>query len=208
MKELALHLLDIAENSVAAQASSVQIGVFESLPADRLELRVQDNGRGMDTETAARAVDPFHTSRTTRKVGLGLPLLKAAAQACCGDLWLESQPGRGTFVRVEFQRSHIDRMPLGDLSGTFLALLVGHPEVDWQFTYCVRLEEPAGEATFTFDDRPVKEALGELPLTEPVVLSYLRSSLSEGIAEIHARLTDAAPTPIVMRSSQRSAAVR
>jgi hypothetical protein len=184
MKELALHLLDIVENSVAAGAHSVQVSVVEDLPNDRLGLRVQDDGKGMDVETAARAVDPFHTSRTTRKVGLGLPLLKAAAQACNGDLQLDTAPGAGALVQVDFQRSHIDRMPLGDLPGTFLAMLVAHPDVSWRFTYAACLEPGAPLQVFDFDDRPVKEALDGVPLTEPAVLAYLRSALTEGIAEI------------------------
>jgi hypothetical protein len=139
----------------------------------------------MDSETAARAVDPFHTSRTTRKVGLGLPLLKAAAQACNGDLQLESTPSVGTRVQVDFQRSHIDRMPLGDLPATFLAMLVAHPEVNWRFTYSACLEPGAPAQEFIFDDAPVKETLEDIPLTEPAVLAYLRSALTEGIAEIN-----------------------
>lgn len=184
MKELALHLLDIAENSVSAQARSIEITVTESLPEDRLELSVQDDGRGMDAETAARAVDPFHTSRTTRKVGLGLPLLKAAAQACNGDLTIQSQPGVGTRVCVDFQNSHIDRMPLGDLAGTFLSLLVAHPEVNWKFKVMARASAAAPAEIFAFDDQPVKEMLGDLPLAEPAILAYLRDLLEEGIAEV------------------------
>lgn len=186
MKELALHLLDIAENSVAAQAGSIEISVSENLPADRLELRVQDNGRGMDAETAARAVDPFHTSRTTRKVGLGLPLLKAAAQICNGDLNLDSKLGEGTCMRVDFQRSHIDRMPLGDLATTYVSLLVAHPEIHWKFDYSLRFADDTPAETFAFDDRPVKELLGDLPLTEPSVLAYLRDLFEEGIAQVTA----------------------
>jgi hypothetical protein len=184
MKELALHILDIAENSVSAQAKSIVISVDENLPEDRLELSVLDDGRGMDAETAARAVDPFHTSRTTRKVGLGLPLLKAAAQACQGDLTLDSMLGEGTCVRVDFQRSNIDRMPLGDLASTFLGLLVAHPEVTWKFEYTVQAAKDEPAEVFTFDDRPVKEMLGDLPLTEPSILAYLRNLFEEGISAV------------------------
>jgi anti-sigma regulatory factor (Ser/Thr protein kinase) len=186
MKELALHILDIAENSVAAQAQSIEISVAENLAADRLELRVEDDGKGMDADTAARAVDPFHTSRTTRKVGLGLPLLKAAAQACEGDLALVSRLGEGTCVLVDFQRSHIDRVPLGDLPGTFLGLLVGHPEIHWKFVYTVKPATEFPLEAFEFDDGPVKEMLGDLPLTEPSILAYLRNQLEEGIAGVAA----------------------
>ncbi len=127
MRELALHLLDIAENSVAADAGKIQIEVSEDTLADRLKMSVEDDGRGMDEALVARVVDPFVTSRTTRKVGLGIPLLKAAAEACKGGLTIQSALGKGTRIEVEFQRSHIDRMPLGDLGATFLTLVVGYP---------------------------------------------------------------------------------
>ena len=98
MRELSLHLLDIAENSVAAGASNITIRVREDLINDRMILSVQDDGKGMDAETAARIVDPFVTSRTTRKVGLGLPLLKEAAELCNGYLRIDSTLGKGTLV--------------------------------------------------------------------------------------------------------------
>lgn len=178
MRELALHLMDIAENSVTAGARTVEIAVEESVADDRLRLTVSDDGPGMDEETARRVLDPFVTSRTTRRVGLGLPLLKAAAEACNGSLTLTSAPGQGTRVEAEFQRSHIDRMPLGDLPGTFLALVIGWPQVHWVFRY--RWDD--GE--FVFDDEPIKEALGDVPLTEPAVLSFLREQLADGIAQV------------------------
>ncbi len=180
MRELALHLLDIAENSVAAEAGTVWITVEEDHAADRLRITVEDNGRGMDAEMVARVTDPFVTSRTTRKVGLGIPLLKAAAEACNGFLTLTSTPGKGTQVVVEFQHSHIDRMPLGNLAATILTLVVGSPQVHWVFRYRVDGQE------YEFDDAPVKAALGDVPLSEPAVLGYLRDALESGIAEARA----------------------
>jgi signal transduction histidine kinase len=135
VREIALHLLDIAENSVAAQAKTVFIAVCEDLPADRLSASVKDNGKGMDAETLASVVDPFVTSRTTRKVGLGIPLLKAAAEACDGQLQIASQLGKGTTLEVEFRRSHIDRMPLGDLGSTILTLVVAYLQIHWLYFY-------------------------------------------------------------------------
>ncbi|RPI30832.1 MAG: ATP-binding protein, partial [Chloroflexota bacterium] len=111
MREIALHLLDIAENSVAAGAKNIAISVCEDLTSDRLRASVSDDGKGMDADLVARVTDPFVTSRTTRKVGLGIPLFKAAAEACNGCLDIVSQPGKGTCIEVEFQHSHIDRMP-------------------------------------------------------------------------------------------------
>lgn len=179
MRELALHLMDIAENSVAAQAKTVHLDVEEETSADRLWMCVRDDGRGMDAEMVRRVVDPFVTSRTTRKVGLGIPLLKAAAEACNGFLEIQSQPGVGTELQVQFQRSHIDRMPLGDIAATMIALLVAHPEIHWIFRYKV------DGAEFLFDDAPVKEVLGDMPLTEPDILAYLRETIESGVREVH-----------------------
>lgn len=178
MRELALHLMDIAENSVAARATRVAIEVVEDLDHDRLQMCVEDNGCGMDAEMVKKVIDPFVTSRTTRKVGLGIPLLKEAAEACNGHLIIDSAPGKGTRVEVEFQHSHIDRMPLGNLPDTFLALVIGHPDVRWVFAYCYE------DKVFDFDTQPIRETLDGIPLTEPEILAYLRSSLEEGIGSV------------------------
>lgn len=181
MREISLHLLDIAENSVSAGASTVEIAVEEDLAHDRLRASIRDDGCGMEDDLLAQVSDPFVTTRTTRKVGLGIPLLQEAAEACNGSLRITSKPGQGTCVQVEFQHSHIDRMPLGDLGGTWLALTVGFPQTHWVFRY--RLNG----AEFVFDDEPVKRALEGIPLTEPDVLTFIRVSLERGIASVQSR---------------------
>lgn len=178
MKELALHLLDIAENSVAAQARNITLSVTADEANDRLRLLVQDDGKGMDAQTAARIVDPFVTSRTTRKVGLGLPLLKLAAESCNGGLEIQSQIGKGTRVSVEFQLNHIDRMPVGDFASTCLNLLVGYPDIHWVFSY------NSDAYQYQFDDQPVKKELEGIPLSDPLVLNYLRENLEDGFASL------------------------
>ena len=178
MRELALHLLDIAENSVAANARNITLTVNEDLEHDRLRMSVEDDGKGMDEEMVAQVVDPFVTSRTTRKVGLGIPLLKAAAEACNGFLTITSEKGKGTLVVVEFQHSHIDRMPLGDVAGTVLSLVIAFPAVHWKLIYRVN------DQKFEFDDLPIKETLDGVSLTEPQILAYIRQSLQDGIYEI------------------------
>jgi hypothetical protein len=187
MREIALHLLDLAENSVSAGARTVEITVCEDLRADRLSASIQDDGRGMDPETLQKVTDPFYTSRTTRKVGLGIPLLKAAAEESNGALDITSQLGIGTRLNVNFQHSHIDRMPLGNLGSTFLALLVAHPDTHWIFRYTAR--GSVVEDSFEFDDRPIKETLDGLPLTQPEVLKYLRQTLEDGLSETRKALT-------------------
>lgn len=178
MREIALHLLDIAENSVAAGSRAVEMVVEEDVARDRLRLVVQDDGRGMDEALLARVTDPFVTSRTTRKVGLGLPLLKAAAEACQGFLHLTSAPGQGTRLEVEFQRSHIDRMPLGDLTATWLSLAVTFPKIHWIFRY------KTDGAEFSYDDEPIKKELEGIPFTEPSILAFLRELLEEGVSSV------------------------
>jgi hypothetical protein len=179
LRELSLHLLDIAENSIAAEASCIRIEVAEDTRTDLLQMSVEDNGRGMNPEMVAIVTDPFTTSRTTRKVGLGIPLLKAAAEACNGFLKIESEPGKGTRLVVQFQRSHIDRMPLGDLVTTMLNLITTNPQVHWIFLYIYNGKE------FMFDDAPIKNELVDVPLTEPEVLKVLNEMINSGIREIN-----------------------
>ena len=181
MREIALHLLDLAENSVSAGAKTIVITVCEDLPADKLTASIQDNGRGMDPETIRKVTDPFYTSRTTRKVGLGIPLFKGAAEESNGSMTITSTLGQGTLIEATFQHSHIDRMPLGNLPETFLELTVGHPETHWIFRYMAH--GLSKQDTFEFDDQPVKDMLTGVPLTHPDVLAYLRHHLEDGIQE-------------------------
>jgi len=178
LRELTLHLLDIAANSVSALSQNIHIEVVEDTINDRLFMSVKDDGKGMDAEMVKKVIDPFVTSRTTRKVGLGIPLLKAAAESCNGWFKIESEPGKGTLVEVEFQRSHIDRMPLGDLPSTILTMIIATPEVHWTFRYRVNQEE------FFFDDEPLKQELEGVPLSDPMVISFLRDYITEGIQSI------------------------
>jgi Histidine kinase-, DNA gyrase B-, and HSP90-like ATPase len=180
MREIALHLLDIAENSVAAESKNISIHVHEDLLHDRLSVSVIDDGRGMDAETSQQVQDPFYTTRTTRNVGLGIPLLKLAAEMAEGSFSLQSEPGKGAWVEAEFRHSHIDRMPLGDLSSTFLTLLISHPQIDWTFLY--RVTEKDGQSCdFLFESAELKSELGDISLTEPEVLTFVRGMIEEGI---------------------------
>ncbi len=154
---------------------------------ERLRLAVHDDGHGMDPDRLRCVSDPFAPRRATRKVGLGIPLLKAAAEACDGHLRIESAAGSGTRVQVEFRRSHIDRMPLGDLAATALTLLVGCPGVHWVFEY------RAAGAEFAFDDAAIKQELGDLPLTEPGILAFVREMLEQGMAGVRAAADAAVP---------------
>jgi len=178
LKELSLHILDIAENSVNAGASKIEISVNENLNNDELIIKIADNGKGMSAEKMKNLADPFITSRTTRKVGLGIPFLKAASEACEGGLEIKSEIGVGTQVEVHFRHSHIDRMPLGDLKSTWLNLLVGYPNVHWVLDYAVNIN------TYRLDDQPIKEILIGIPLSDPQVIGYLKNEIANGFDSV------------------------
>ena len=178
MKELSLHILDIAENSVNAGATKIGISVVENLNKDELIINIKDNGKGMDPEKLKNIADPFITSRTTRKVGLGIPFLKAVAEACEGGLEIASERGVGTELQVRFKHSHIDRMPLGDLKSTWLNLLIGYPKVHWVLVYTIN------DKTYTLDDQPSKEVLNGIPLSDPQVIRYLKDEIANGFESV------------------------
>lgn len=180
MKELSLHILDIVQNSISAGANLIKITVNEETKEnDILEIIIEDNGCGMDADEVEKALDPFYTSRTTRKVGLGLPLFRQAAQLCGGDLWIVSKKGEGTTVRVSFKHSHIDRAPLGDMVSTLLALITLNPEID--FIY----EHYKDRQSFTLDTREIKEVLNEVPVTNPIVVNFLKQMLQENFQNLN-----------------------
>lgn len=137
MYDLSLHLLDIVENSIAANASQIEIDVFENKRKNKLVLIVKDNGSGMDEEIKKRALDPFFTTKN-KKTGLGLPLLAQAAEQSGGRLKIESKAKRGTVIRAEFQLDHIDRKPLGDMSVTVRVLRAAHPGIGFRYRHRVR----------------------------------------------------------------------
>jgi signal transduction histidine kinase len=135
MEDLSLHILDIVENSISASAREVRILITEETADDRLFLEIIDDGKGMDEDTRKKVLDPFFTTRTTRKVGLGLPLLAQAAREGGGNCEIDSAPDLGTRIKAVFQLSHPDRKPLGDIQGTLGTILAGWPEVALVFEY-------------------------------------------------------------------------
>ena len=178
MRELTLHILDIAANSVSAGAEKIIISIEENTNKDTLSIKVVDNGKGMNADMVKRITDPFVTSRTERKVGLGIPLLKYAAESCNGWFKISSELGKGTQVAVQFQLSHIDRMPLGDIADTFLTLVLGTLNVNWIFSV------KHDDKEFYFDDSELKRELEGIELTEPEVIRFIRSIFEEGIEEL------------------------
>ena len=135
--ELSLHILDMAMNSLAAGARTVQITVTENARTDLLTIRIRDDGRGMDEETLQRVLAKLTTTKRSRKkpIGLGLALLRQTAEMCDGEFHVRSTPGAGTTVTASMRLSHVDRPPLGDLNATILALCAANPAVDVQLHY-------------------------------------------------------------------------
>jgi len=180
MRELSLHILDIVENGTTAGAGCITIAIDESGPADRLTIRVCDDGPGMPAQKALNLEDPFMTTRTTRRVGLGLSLLAAAARRCEGEVAVATAPGRGTEVTATFRHSHIDRAPLGDMAATLEMLIVGNPQVD--FVYSHRVDD----RDFTLDTRELKRELAGVDLGDPMVARELTESVRRSLRELAA----------------------
>jgi len=179
VRELSLHILDVLENSVEAGATRVELSIKEDLKKDVLEIMIRDNGRGMSKEFVQRVLNPFVTTRTTRHVGLGLPLFAAAAQRCNGDLRIESEPGVGTTVTATFQHSHIDRAPLGDIPGTLMAIILSDRPVD------IRYRHKVNRRTFELDTAEVRHELGTVPLSHPSVREWLETTLQGGLQGLY-----------------------
>lgn len=176
MRELSLHILDIAQNSIVAEAEMLRIVIIEAKKEDRLTIKIKDDGRGMDEEMAKRVVDPFYTTRTTRKVGLGIPLFKENALTCEGAFELKSQLGVGTEIIATFKLSHIDRVPIGNLTDTIVAIVLASPKTDLVLTHCV------DEKKFTFNTKDFRRMLGdEVSLDNIEVVRWLKAYVHENI---------------------------
>ena len=176
MRELALNILDIAENSVKAGATLIRISV--KAEGEELRIEISDDGCGMDAEFLKRVTDPFTTTRTTRKVGMGIPLFKMAAEMAGGSFSIRSERGVGTTVTATFLRDHIDRAPLGDLSDTVVTLIGG--ECKSEFVFEVSVDGKG----FVFDTRELKAELDGVPVGEPEVLVFVRDMIKENMIDI------------------------
>lgn len=178
MTEISLNILDVAENSTRACATLVEITVEADTAKDTLSVRIKDNGKGMTPEQVAAVEDPFFTTRTTRKVGLGVPFFKQAALLTGGSFSIESTPGAGTCTSAVFVLSHIDRMPLGDITSTIHTLVTFHTQTDFVYTY--RYDQKS----FTLDTREMKEILGDIPFDVPEISTYIKEYLTENKLEV------------------------
>lgn len=178
MNDLSMHILDIVQNSISAGATMVTLTVDESPAEDLLTIAVGDNGRGMTPEQVSRLADPFFTSRTTRRVGMGIPLLMDSARQSGGDVRIESEPGKGTEVTAVFGYSNIDRPPLGDVANALMLLVSSNPDLDFLFTY--RYD---GEV-YLFNTADVREIFGEDALENLTIIRNLEKMIKDNMREI------------------------
>jgi hypothetical protein len=178
MKDLSMHILDIVQNSIRANAKLIGIEIAERPDENQLIITITDDGAGMSQEQLQRAIDPFYTSRTTRKVGLGLSLFKQNAEMTGGSFHIESEVGKGTTVTAVFGLNHIDRPVMGDLVGTLLLLICSPGDADYVFKH----QTPSGE--FELDTRQVRQVLENVPLSHPEVRSFLKEMLEENLKQI------------------------
>lgn len=179
MEDLSLHILDIVENSITAGASKITIKIIEDVKENLLLLEISDNGKGMDKEMFEHACDPFHTTRTTRKVGLGIPLLAQAARECMGDVKISTEKGKGSTITASFQYNHIDRKPIGDIEKTMIVLIASNPDIDFIF------EHKKNGKTYILDTAYIKKELDGVPINTPDVIRIIKDDISAWLNQVN-----------------------
>ena len=179
MKELAMHVYDLMENSTAANSTEVKLTIRDSLKDNIYAFTIEDTGKGMTPEFMAKVTDPYTTSRTTRKVGLGLPLIKMNTENCGGGIKLQSEVGKGTRLDFWFQHNHWDRPPMGDLAGTIVMLCAAHEDIHIIYKHIT------DEGEFVFDTDEIHEALDGMSMNDVKVMGWLKDMVQENLEAIH-----------------------
>jgi len=180
MKNIALHILDLVQNSARAKAGKVQISIKEDPGKDRYLLSIEDDGEGMEERHLQKATDPFFTTRTTRKVGLGLSLIQQNAERTGGSFSLSSVPGKGTRLEADFVMNHPDRLPLGEIDDVIVLLAVGLPQLRLIYDHAT----PGGE--YKFDTEIIREIIGDIKDSNLEIRKFLREMIIENLKEIKA----------------------
>lgn len=176
MKDLSLHLLDLAENSIRAQAKKIHIELHEWISKNQLIFRICDDGEGMDEEMVAHITNPFMTTRTTRRVGLGIPLFYQNCMSAGGTFQIQSQPHKGIFIEAVMQYNHVDRLPIGDVASSLSVLIQGSPQIQLIYTHTYE------DKSFVLDTFEIQKILGTISISEPEIILWLRSYIQEQIA--------------------------
>lgn len=178
MNDLSLHIIDIIQNSLSAGASLITLTVKEDRLENSLSIEIEDNGKGMSQEQVNKLDDPFFTSRTTRRVGMGIPLFRDSARQSGGALVVTSELGKGTKVTATFDLNNIDCPPLGDIANSFVLMVSANPNVEFLFRYFV------DENEYVFDTVEVKEILEGLPINSPAVMRMLTDMIDSNIQDL------------------------
>ena len=179
MNNISMHILDIVQNSISADAKMIEIRINENLLKNVLDILIKDNGKGMDDDFLAEVTDPYKTTRTTRKVGMGIPLLKHSAEQSNGYIKVYSEKEIGTTIQATFQHDHIDRPPLGDIAGTIVLLVAANPNVDFKYVHSVNNNK------YEFDTHEVKEILDDVRIDDPKIRRMLKEMITENLSEIY-----------------------
>ena len=177
MKELSLHILDIAQNAINANASNIEIGITEETATNLLTIMITDNGYGMSKELIERCLNPFYTTKN-KKTGLGIPLLKQHAEMANGKLEIRSTPQKGTCIQASFELNHIDRQPMGNITETFIGLIRANPEIDFNFTHTVN------QNNYNVNTKEIKTELDGISMHSPEVLNFLKEMVAENLRKI------------------------
>lgn len=178
MKDLSMHVMDIIQNSISADAKRIELDIVENKQQNLFMIRISDDGKGMSDEVLSKVTDPFYTSRTTRKVGLGLSLLKQNAERAGGGLCINSLEDRGTVVYSFFEYDHIDRLITGDVAGTMSMMASANPNIDFVYRH------NTDNGNYVFDTRDIKEVLGDMDISNIKIVKYLKEMITENINEI------------------------
>lgn len=184
MKDLSLHIMDIVQNSIVAGADKISINLNVKGDPQILIMEIQDNGKGMDEEFLREVTDPFKTSRTTRNVGLGIPLLAQSANMAGGELNIKSEPGKGTTIEARFNINHIDRIPLGDIPETIKMLIMANPNISWT----IRFSSP--NDNFVLDTDELKPHLDGVSIANSSVLGWIQNTIADGIKLVYGGVLD------------------
>ncbi len=173
MRDISYHLLDLAMNSIRANCTALTLMIDEQQSTNQLTMTLSDNGSGMDEDMIQKVMDPFFTTRTTRKVGLGIPLFKAMIERCEGELCIQSQPNQGTTLTATLHLNHIDRSPFGNIHETLVTLIEMEPTINYVYCHRVNQEE------YRFDTLVIKEILQGVPINQKEVMAWIKQELAE-----------------------------
>lgn len=178
LPEISLHILDVVQNSIDADANLIEISIYTDFVNHTLSVAIKDNGCGMSSEQLEQVIDPFYTTRTTRNVGLGIPFFRFAALQTGGSFTISSTPNLGTTVIATFILSNIDCMPLGDMLNTILLLITMNETIDFLYTYS------NSNNSFSLDTRELRQILGDIPFSTPEIKNFIKCYLYEHQLEV------------------------